>query len=165
MSNNDQKVDFLMFSDKISNLQLISKKGVLDSELVVIIKEMFISEIKFSFSMNFTNINSFLSKNVFKYIKPFIEELGFKNLNVESILFSTDAYSKLNVFQPGSDFVNHMSGFYYTEMVSELIKSISGVGSLQVIENFQNDMMGAVRQKRKLIYDEKEVRNKLHDIV
>jgi hypothetical protein len=108
---------------------------------------MLIQEIKCCFSLKFDNIDMFLEGRAFLLLKPLVEELGLKIINMDSILFTFYPYIKYNVFQSLDEFLSNLSKFYYDLLMTELVKSLGGISSIasmQLMDNLRNNiiMMG-----------------------
>jgi hypothetical protein len=89
----------------------------------------------------------FLEGRAFLLLKPLVEELGLKIINMDSILFSFYPYMKYNVFQSLDEFLSNLSKFYYDLLMTELVKSLGGISSIasmQLMDNLRNNiiMMG-----------------------
>ena len=86
----------------------------------------------------------FLEGRAFLLLKPLVEELGLKIINMDSILFSFYPYIKYNVFQSLDEFLSTLSKFYYDLLMTELIKSLGGISSItsmQLMDNLRNNII------------------------
>lgn len=114
-----------------------------NSQIILLVKTIFISEIKCCFSLKFNNLDIFSENEFLRFIKPLIEELGLRILNIDSNLLNIMAYSRSNLFQSYYEFISKFSSFYYNQLLSELIKSFGGISNssnTQFVDNINNNL-------------------------
>lgn len=155
----------------IDNCNFLEEADIMSYENFLLIKKVIISDIKVCFSLKFENIDMFLEKTAFLILKPLIEELGLRILNMDSAIFSFYPFIKSNIFQSTDEFSNIISTFYYNQMVSELVKSLGGISSItsmQIVEGLNNNILKNIRSDRnseELKTNRQRYRNKIKELV
>ena len=98
---------------EIDNLKFIEYQTLIKPESRIHVKLICIDELKTYFSLKFDNIDLFLETSSFLFLKPLIEELGLRILNLESAIFSFPNYIKVNVYQSTNAFTNQVLSFLF----------------------------------------------------
>jgi hypothetical protein len=135
---------------EIDNLKFIEYQTLLKPESRIHVKLFCIDEIKTYFSLKFDNIDLFLETSSFLFLKPLIEELGLRILNLESAIFSFPNYIKVNVYQSTNAFTNQVLSFLFQQFVGELIKALGGIHSIssfQLWENLNNTFLSSMKKR------------------
>ena len=155
---------------EIDECEFLSQNNLELDESLLILKQLVIPDIKICFSLNFENIDIFLSNSSFFFIKPIIEELGLKILNVDSVMFNFVMFMKKDVYNSTNKFLSDLGQFYINQLISELVKSLGGISSItsiQLVENLNKNIMDNMRMERsqvKLVRNNKKT-NKLKEFV
>ena len=135
---------------EIDNLKFIEYQTLIKPESRIHVKLFCIDEIKTYFSLKFDNIDLFLETSSFLFLKPLIEELGLRILNLESSIFSFPNYIKVNIYQSTNTFSNQILSFYFQLFVGELIKALGGIHSIssfQLWENLNNNFLSSMKNR------------------
>ena len=142
---------FLDIIDNISNSIFLSEKIYDNNETLLLVKQIYISDIKCSFSIKFDNIDLFLENEFLVFLKPLIEELGLKILNIDSNMFNLMPFARNNIFQSKDELFSKLSSFYYNQIISELIKSFGGLDSItnfHLMDNINRNILNNIRENR-----------------
>ena len=135
---------------EIDNLKFIEYQTLIKPESRIHVKLFCIDEIKTYLSLKFDNIDLFLETSSFLFLKPLIEELGLRILNLESSIFSFPNYIKVNIYQSTNAFVNHVLSFLFQQFIGELIKALGGIHSIssfQLWENLNNNILSSMKNR------------------
>ena len=135
---------------EIDNLKFIEYQTLIKPESRIHVKLFCIDEIKIYLSLKFDNIDLFLETSSFLFLKPLIEELGLRILNLESSIFSFPNYIKVNIYQSTNAFVNHVLSFLFQQFIGELIKALGGIHSIssfQLWENLNNNILSSMKNR------------------
>jgi hypothetical protein len=161
-SENLQK-SFKDIINEIDSCNFLDERLVSDESLLLL-KQILIPAIKICFSLKFENIDIFLTQTSFLFVKPLIEELGLKILNMDAAMFNFLPFMKFNIFQSTDEFLNIFSQFYNNQLISELVKSLGGISSItsmQIVESLnQNIFLNMRMEKNQIVRVE---RNKKKD--
>jgi hypothetical protein len=148
--------DIILDLDKCN---FFNEQASISDDTLLILKQIVVPDIKICFSLKFDDINIFLSNSSFFFIKPLIEELGLKILNVDSVMFNFVMFMKKDIYKSTNKFLYLLSTFYLNQFISELVKSLGGISSItsmQIVENLNKNIIGNMRMERNQV---KLVRN------
>lgn len=137
------KYNFL--EDKIANMQ---------NDQFLLIKQLFIEEMKCCISIKFDNIDIFFDKTNLVFLKPIIEDLGLKILNIDSNIYNLAPFARLNLFNSKEEFFSKLSSYYYNQLISELVKSFGGFSSFtsfHFVENINRNILNSMRNRNIII--------------
>ncbi len=135
---------------EIDNLKFIEYQTLIKPESRIHVKLFCIDEIKTYLSLKFDNIDLFLETSSFLFLKPLIEELGLRILNLESSIFSFPNYIKVNIYQSTNAFMNQVLSFLFQQFIGELIKALGGIHSIssfQLWENLNNNILSSMKNR------------------
>lgn len=164
MGNNK---DIKNIINEIDACSYVDEKVVMSYENFLLIKQIMISDMKISFSLKFENIDMFLEKTAFLFLKPLIEELGLKILNMDTAMFTFVPFIRNNIYQSTDEFMNIFSTFYYNQLVSELVKSLGGITSitsLQLVESLNNNILSNMRLEKNSLARINKKSNKIREL-
>lgn len=136
------------YVNEIDQLKFIECNNLITSETRIHVKQFCIDDIKICFSLKFDNIDLFLETSSFLFLKPLIEELGLRILNLDSCIFSFPNYTKINIYQSTNDFTKTIFSFLFQQFISELIKALGGISSItsmQIVENLNNNILSNMK--------------------
>jgi len=149
--NRTNNENFLHNIENILEYNFLDSKNVSSqNEQFLLIKQIFIEEIKMCFSIKFDNIDIFFDKANLVFMKPIIEDLGLKILNIDSSIFNLTPYARTNLFYSREEFFSKLGGIYSNQLISELVKSFGGFSSFtsfQFVENINRNILNNMRNR------------------
>jgi hypothetical protein len=154
MGSEHNKKTFRVIINDIDRCNFMGESNKLSDESLLLLKQILIPDIKICFSLKFENIDIFLSQTSFLFIKPLIEELGLKILNMDAAMFNFLPFMKFNIFQSTDEFLNIVSTFYNNQFISELVKSLGGISSItsmQIVESLNQNIFLNMRMEKNQI--------------